>query len=419
MKFNNVALKDITKLVIDYRGKTPKKLGGDWSTSGIRALSAKNIKTGKIVSPETIRFVNPELYKKWMKDEIIRDDIFVTSEAPFGQIYYWDSDEKIVLSQRLFALRLKENVNSKYVYYFMTSANFQAELESRATGTTVVGLRQPELLKCNISLPDIQSQKQIATVLSLIDKKISLNAERIDILYKEAKCIIGNFLVDFNGFQIDEKTNTPIGWKEYSLDSLASFYIGYSYSSDELQESNTGMLTIKNFGRSGGFKEDGFKEIVLNGKLKNNSEIQMFDIVLAQTDLTQNADVIGNGEVVVSLGDYDKAIMSMDIIKLIPKEGINHYLIAGILTDDRFKKFCLGYVNGTTVLHLNKKALSDYKIILPNNLLELNDMCKALESIYKKIASCFAMNRNLQRTKDTLLPNILSGKIDVSKVEVD
>ena len=114
-------LGEITELVIDYRGKTPKKLGGDWSESGYRALSAKNIKTGHIVQPDTIRFVSEEMYHKWMKDEIQRGDIIITSEAPFGQILYWDSEEKIVLSQRLFGVRVKEEHDSKFVYYYMTT----------------------------------------------------------------------------------------------------------------------------------------------------------------------------------------------------------------------------------------------------------------------------------------------------------
>ena len=54
-------LGDIVSTVIDYRGKTPLKLGGDWSSNGYRALSAKNIKTGRIVQEETIRFVDEEL----------------------------------------------------------------------------------------------------------------------------------------------------------------------------------------------------------------------------------------------------------------------------------------------------------------------------------------------------------------------
>lgn len=99
---------DVISKVIDYRGKTPKKLGGDWSDSGYRALSAKNIKTGKIVQVDSIRYVSEDMYKAWMKEEIQREDILITSEAPFGQIFFWNSDEKIVLSQRLFAIRINE-----------------------------------------------------------------------------------------------------------------------------------------------------------------------------------------------------------------------------------------------------------------------------------------------------------------------
>ena len=176
-EWKKYSLGEITELVIDYRGKTPKKLGGDWSTKGYRALSAKNIKTGHIVQPDTIRYVDEDMYKKWMKEEIHRGDIIVTSEAPFGQIYYWDSNEKIVLSQRLFGVRIKKDFDSRFVYYYMTTSAFQSEMDGRATGTTVVGLRQPELMKCELMCPDIETQKRIASLLSSIDKKITANTE--------------------------------------------------------------------------------------------------------------------------------------------------------------------------------------------------------------------------------------------------
>ena len=166
---------DVISTVIDYRGKTPKKLGGDWSDSGYRALSAKNIKTGRIVQPDSIRYVSEEMYRCWMKEEVQKEDILITSEAPFGQIYYWDSDEKIVLSQRLFAVRINRQFYPKYIYFYMTSSSFQAELDGRATGTTVVGLRQPELLKCKIFAPDYQEQKRIADILWCLEQKVNNN----------------------------------------------------------------------------------------------------------------------------------------------------------------------------------------------------------------------------------------------------
>ena len=69
LEFSTVNLGDIVSLVIDYRGKTPKKLGSDLSEKGIRALSAKKIKTGNIIREDTIRYVDEELYKKWMKEK--------------------------------------------------------------------------------------------------------------------------------------------------------------------------------------------------------------------------------------------------------------------------------------------------------------------------------------------------------------
>ena len=168
---------DVVTTVIDYRGKTPKKLGGDWSESGYRAFSAKNIKTGKIVQTDSIRYVSQDMYRAWMKEEIQREDILITSEAPFGQILFWDSNEKIVLSQRLFAIRVNEQFYPKYIYFYMTSPFFQAELDGRATGTTVVGLRQPELLKCKIVAPSYEEQIAIADTLWCLEQKINNNEE--------------------------------------------------------------------------------------------------------------------------------------------------------------------------------------------------------------------------------------------------
>lgn len=175
MEFKEYKLEDIIKEIIDYRGKTPKKLGGNWAKSGIKAISAKNIKTGKIVQPETIRFVDENLYKKWMKQEVEKGTILITSEAPFGEIFYWDSEEKIVLSQRIFGLKIKQEYNSKFIYYYMVTKKFQDELKTRATGSTVTGLRQSELLKCKVMIPEKKEQDRIVNILSNIDEKIKIN----------------------------------------------------------------------------------------------------------------------------------------------------------------------------------------------------------------------------------------------------
>ena len=419
MEWKEVTLGEITNLVIDYRGKTPLKLGSSWSDSGYRALSAKNIKTGQIVAEDSIRFVDEELYRKWMKDEVNRGDILITSEAPFGQIYYWDSDEKIVLSQRLFDVRLNDEVCHKYVYYFMTSHRYQKDLEGRATGTTVTGLRQPELLKSTILLPPLSAQRSIASILSSLDRKIELNNKINADLEEMAQAIFKNWFVDFEPFKggkfVDSELGMiPEGWKVISLNEILDNVSGYSYKGSELQSSNIAMATIKNFERKGGFKTEGYKEIVISKKIKETQFVNMFDVLVAHTDLTQNAEIVGNPAIVLSKGGYEKLIMSMDLTKVISTiDGVTNGLLYCILSTSRFKEHALGYVNGTTVLHMSKKAVPEYTCAFPKDINQIRDLCITLDSIYKRMAVTYDENSRLSTLRDTLLPRLMSGELEV------
>ena len=395
-------LGELCSSVIDHRGKTPLKLGGNWVSSGYRALSAKNIKTGQIVQEETIRFVNDSLYKKWMKEEIERGYIIITSEAPFGEVYYWDSDEKIVLSQRLFGLKISKEYDSKFIYYYMRTHNFQEELRGRATGTTVIGLRQPELLKCHISLPPLEEQRRIAGILGAIDDKIENNRRINTNLELQAQALYKQWFVD----------NRSDDWEEKLLSEIAEFIGGYSYKGNELVEaSSTAMATIKNFERKGGFKVEGFKDIVASPKLKAEQHAELFDILVAHTDLTQNADVIGNAEILLTFGGYTDIIFSMDLVKVLPKSNFPYkYLLAALLKNPYFKAHCLGYVNGTTVLHMSKKALPEYVVACPPNS-EAEKMDRAFKVYYHKMAEILQENETLASLRDTLLPKLMNGEI--------
>lgn len=404
-------IKDVIDEVIDYRGKTPKKLGGDWSEvkTDYMALSAKNIKKGRIVQPDTIRYVDQEMYNKWMKQEVERGTVLITSEAPFGELLYWDSNDKIVLSQRLFGLKIKKEFNSRYIYYYMFSEQFQGELSGRATGSTVIGLRQPELLKCHLKIPNRKYQDIIAAMLMNIDKKIDLNNE------------INNNLYEFNNKLFEEKILNIAekdDWEEYLLSDISKMINGYSYKGNELVEkSNIGMATIKNFERTGGFKLDGFKDIVPQ-KCKSDHYVKPFEILVACTDLTQNADIIGNAIMLLNNANYDEIIMSMDLVKLIPiTDIVNNYMLYAIVNSKDFKNFALRYKSGTTVLHLNKNCFKEYTIKLPNYN-TIKDLSKVFEGNYKKISQIIDENRKLEQLRDTLLPKLMNGEIDLDNIEI-
>ncbi|WP_438468678.1 restriction endonuclease subunit S [Vibrio vulnificus] len=168
-----------TSMIIDHRGKTPKKLGSDWVEEGYPAISAKNIKSKKIVRPDTIRFIDEATYKKWMKEPLIKGDIIMTSEAPMGELYFFDGSQDFCLSQRLYGLRANSDICSpEFLFNWLQTTKAKADMEGRASGTTALGIKQAELRKVKILTPPRELLEQYSVVASnLVDMAAKNNAQ--------------------------------------------------------------------------------------------------------------------------------------------------------------------------------------------------------------------------------------------------
>lgn len=175
-----VSLEEIVELIIDHRGKTPIKLGGSWVEKGITALSAKNVKDGKLVNLKEVGYIDDDLYDKWMKEKLQPFDIILTSEAPLGEIAILISNTKYCLSQRLFAIRANTKCNPAYLYSFLRSKIGKENVQKRATGSTVIGIRQSELRQVEVLLPDNKIQNQFEKVINPLLIKIDENYNNIN-----------------------------------------------------------------------------------------------------------------------------------------------------------------------------------------------------------------------------------------------
>ena len=177
-------IQDATEAIIDHRGKTPKKLGSDWAESGYPAVSAKNIKDGKLVRKDAIHFTNTELYERWMAQELDKGDVLMTSEAPLGEKFYLAKKFKWVLSQRLFALRANENLSGVYLYHWLDTEIAKSDIDGRASGTTVQGIRQSELRKVKVLAPSIPCITAFSKAADSLMEKRAINEENTEQLTK-------------------------------------------------------------------------------------------------------------------------------------------------------------------------------------------------------------------------------------------
>ena len=310
-----------------------------------------------------------------------------------------------VTNQQFNSIVPNEENDADFIYYLMTVVGKHLNYLSK-TSTAVPIINKSTFANYEIEIPNIKEQKRIGKILSSLDDKIELNRRINDNLEQQAQALFKSWFVD----------NPDSNWKKISLSEVASFVGGYSYTGKELTDfSNVAMATIKNFMRHGGFKAEGFKGINPSAKLKECHYANLFDILVAHTDLTQNADVIGNAELLLTCGKYNSIIFSMDLVKVLPKEIFPYsFLLAAMLKNKMFKAHCLGYINGTTVLHLNKKALPEFEIRKPSDS-EAKIMNETLAPYYKRMAKLLQETDKLISLRDTLLPKLMSGEVKINE----
>ena len=423
LEFSTIALNDIVSLVIDYRGKTPKKLGSDWSESGIRALSAKNIKTGQIIREDAIRYVDTELYYKWMKDEIKRNDILITSEAPFGEVFFWDSDEKIVLSQRLFGVRCDENkVDPKFIYFYMTSEMFQWELQSRATGTTVKGLRQPELLKCEIQLPNRVNQRKISYILSNIENKINVLKELNKNLEQLSQNLFKKWFIDFdlkNDFNIFESFKEsslgkiPESWEIKTIGDLSEVKgrIGWrGYTTNDLVDDGPWVVGGKEI--TSGFIDFNSAKHLTREKYEESPEIMLKDkdLIIAKTGTI--------GPIAMYYDVYGEATLNPNV-GLIRSKNIVPALLLTFFKTQRAQYYLNEFTTSSVQPAINQTTIKQLEIALPSDEELLNTIGCKFDEINLLQFNLNEEIKKLQKLRDTLLPKLMSGEIDVSKINCD
>jgi type I restriction enzyme, S subunit len=230
-------LEDCMAALIDYRGKTPQK-----TTFGIPLITAKIVKGGRLETPD--EFIGVEDYESWMRRGIPKaGDVVVTTEAPLGEVAQLGT-ERVALAQRLIALRGKSGVlDNRFLKFLMQSEEVQDQLRARASGTTVLGIKQSELRKILLTLPPIDEQSAIAHILGTLDDKIELNRRMNETLEAMARALFKSWFVDFdpvrakaedrdpalpkhladlfpNSFEDSELSEIPKGWRVAPLSEI-------------------------------------------------------------------------------------------------------------------------------------------------------------------------------------------------------
>lgn len=156
----------------------------------------------------------------------------------------------------------------------------------------------------------------------------------------------------------------PDGWEWFRIGDAISITKGVSYKSSELAKSDTALVTLKSFLRGGGYRRDGLKPYT--GKYKSTQLVRPGDLIVAYTDVTQDAKVIGKPAIVQGDSKFTSLVVSCDVavVRLALPSFDLRYIYYLLLTDD-FQSHVYSHTTGTTVLHLGANGIQTYEVAVP------------------------------------------------------
>ena len=216
-------------------------------------------------------------------------------------------------------------------------------------------------------------------------------------------------------FVDSELGKVPEGWEVRSLGEVVETVKGRSYRRKELIESDTALVTLKSFARGGGYRPDGLKSFA--GTYSSDQVVHPGEIVIACTDVTQAAEVIGRPAIVQATAVYRTLVASLDTLIVRPsRKCMTRTLLYFLAISDEFVAHTYAHTTGTTVLHLAKNAVPSYRFIQPPTQLVqcFDDIAGPL---LERIQEARKESEFLAVLRDTLLPKLISGELRVKDME--
>ena len=371
-------LENLLDALIDYRGKTPRK-----TASGVPLVTAKIIKGGSILPFE--EYIAEEDYDAWMVRGFPQPgDVVMTTEAPLGEVALLDN-RKVALAQRVVTLRGKQGIlDSTYLKYFLQSAIGQSRLSARETGTTVTGIKQSELRKVEISYPTFQTQRKISAILKSIDDKIALNNRINHNLEEQAQALYKSWFVDFEPFKDGEFVDSelgliPKGWRVGTLSELVEVHYGKDHKS----------------------LKDGDIPVYGSGGRMRYAERALFDkesVLIPRKGTLNNVMYVNH-----PFWTVDTMFYSSEKVQNAIK-----YAHLFLLTQD------LASMNaGSAVPSMTTDILNNLIVLIPTqDVLEAFD--GIVSALYSGVDDFQRQSASLSMTRDSLLPQLLSGNLNSS-----
>ena len=389
-------IRELCSVVVDCPHSTPK-----WTANGKIVIRNNNIKHGRIDFSSPSYTDDEHFAQRIKRAKPQPGDIIITREAPIGDVGMIPENTECCLGQRMVLLRANQSVcDNFYLLYSLQSLYVQHQISwSEGTGTTVSNLRIPHLEQIQIPYLPLEQQAKISSVLRALEEKIENNRRLNDNLEQQAMALYRQMFVENNN---DAR-------RECRADECFDISIGKTPPRKEAQwfsmnPTDCIWVSISDMGRCGMYIADSSEYLTHESVDKFNIKVVPDNTVLLSFKLTVGRVAITDGAMVTN-----EAIAHFKT----DKPEINEYLYC-YLKDFNYQTMGSTSSIATAV---NSKIIKAMPFVVPTDA-ELVSFHSATAPMFEMIKTRQRENTRLAELRDSLLPKLMSGEIDVSAVQL-
>lgn len=419
-------LGQVLEHVIDFRGRTPKKLGMDWGGGAIPALSANNVKMGGVNLSEPTFYGSDALYKRWMTSgESQHGDVLITMEAPLGNVAQIPDTQRYILSQRVVLLRFdpRTAVNA-FAAHQMRSERVQRNLERWSTGTTATGIQRARLVHLPLVIPPLPEQHQITAILDTIDDAIRTTEQIIVKLKQLRQGLLQDLLtcgIDDNGelrdpnsrpeqFKDSPLGRIPRGWDIASLERLTTRIVDGVHHTPTYVEQGVPFLTVQNLTWGSGVSLEPRRHVSerAHAAYWKRADPREGDVLVTKDGTLGVARVVPSGLPEFSI------FVSLALLR--PASGIiRAELIAEFFDTPSYLRQLGRQSAGTGLKHIHLEHFREFQLVVPP-MAEQDRIVAGLRSSTRRLEAEREDLSKLRLLKAGLMEDLLTGRVRVTRL---
>ena len=417
LEWQDVVLKDVLSEKGYIRGPFGSALKrSEMKSEGIPVYEQQNA----IYNNRSFRYyIDDDKYQSLKRFTTVTDDLIISCSGTVGKVsIIKENDPKGIISQALLTLRVnKELILPEFLKYFFSSYEGYNSLVSRSTGSVQVNISKRAVIEeIPLKLPPLDIQRNIVYYLQLIDAKIencnSINKNLLSI----ADAVFKKEYRNFEEYQEEDLITSDFGlipkdWYYKTLDEISDVAIGKTPPRKETawfsDKEGVKWVSIKDLGNSGTYVFETSEYLTKEAIEKFNVKLIPEDTVILSFKLTVGRLGITTEEMVTNEAI---AHFKLDENSIISKEYLYLYL----------KNFNYEELGSTSSIAkaINSKIVKKIPLLIPPNN-KMKESKELFENIFNEIKSNQLEINNLTKLRDTLLPKLMSGEIDVSEINCD